>query len=434
MPVVWIILQPLSLKMTMISIRQKLILIPDLILLFGAIILELKKYPVFDFAPLPWIGSVIVLSFVIDNLLRKYRSSADLYLFPLVMFFLSIGLIMIDRLKPSLFIPQLRWALCGMATFMAVLYLAKRIDRLRNYQYVIGICCLLLLCSTLFFGTEINGNRNWILLGPFSVQLSEFAKIMIIIFLAAYLTDHKNVLALPSNKFLLLRLPPFRFIAPLIVIWSMAVLMFVIQHDLGSALLFFGIAILMTYMATGNKSYVFIALIFFGISSTISYFLFAHVRVRVAIWLHPWADPTGQAYQIVQSLFAFGSGGILGSGFSSGYPFLIPEVHTDFIYSAIAEEFGLVGAIFLILGYLTLFYRGINIALHCKNEMNMLLASGLAASLALQVFIILAGVTKLLPLTGITLPFISYGGSSMVSSFIIIGLLFALSTKENNNA
>jgi len=414
--------------------RQKLILIPDLILLFGTIILEIKKYPMFDFAPLPWIGVVIFSSFVIDNLLRKYMSSADLYLFPLVMFFLSIGLIMIDRLKPSLFIPQLRWVLCGMATFMAVLYLAKQIDRLKNYQYIIGLCSLLFLCSTLFFGTDIGGNRNWILLGPFSVQPSEFAKIMIIIFLAAYLTDHKNVLALPSNKFLLLRLPPLRFIAPLVVIWGMAVLMFVIQRDLGSALLFFGIAILMTYMATGNKSYVFLALIFFSISSTISYFLFAHVRVRVAIWLHPWADPTGQAYQIVQSLFAFGSGGILGSGFSSGYPFLIPEVHTDFIFSAIAEEFGLVGSIFLLLGYLTLFYRGINIALHCKNEMNMLLASGLAASLALQVFIILAGVTKLLPLTGITLPFISYGGSSMVSSFIIIGLLFALSTKENNNA
>lgn len=418
----------------MISMRQKLILIPNLILLFGTIILELKKYPVFDFTPLPWIGAVIFLSFVIDNLLRKYRSSADLYLFPLVMFFLSIGLIMIDRLKPSLFIPQLRWALCGMATFMAVLYLAKQIALLKNYQYIIGLCSLLCLCSTLFFGTDIGGNRNWILLGPFSVQPSEFAKIMIIIFLAAYLTDHKNVLALPSNKFLLLRLPPLRFIAPLVVIWGMAVLMFVIQHDLGSALLFFGIAILMTYMATGNKSYVFLALIFFGLSSTISYFLFSHVRVRIAIWLHPWTDPTGQAYQIVQSLFAFGSGGILGSGFSSGYPFLIPEVHTDFIFSAIAEEFGLVGSIFLILGYLTLFYRGINIALHCKNEMNMLLASGLAASLALQVFIILAGVTKLLPLTGITLPFISYGGSSMVSSFIIIGLLFALSTKENNNA
>ena len=186
----------------------------------------------------------------------------------------------------------------------------------------------------------------------------------------------------------------------------------------------------MTYVATGKKLYVAIALFFFSLSSYISYLLFAHVQTRVAIWLHPWDDPMGSAYQIVQSLFAFGYGGVLGTGYTSGFPRLIPEVHTDFIFAAIGEEFGLIGVTFLLLAYLLLFIRGIKAALLLTNEKYKLMAFGLAITLLLQTFIILAGVTKLLPLTGITLPFISYGGSSMVSSFISLGLLYALSSKE----
>lgn len=231
-----------------------------------------------------------------------------------------------------------------------------------------------------------------------------------------------------------LALPPFRFIAPLIVIWGMAMLMFVLQRDLGAALLFFGIAVVMTFMATGNLSYVFFASLFFGGSTVFSYFLFSHVKIRTAIWMNPWLDPNGQAYQIIQSLFCFGSGGIIGTGLSAGHPEFIPEVHTDFIFSAIAEEMGLLGSLAIILVYMLLLYRGFRIALACNHPMNALLAAGLSASLALQIFIILAGVTKLLPLTGITMPFISYGGSSMIANFITIGLLFALSVRENDDA
>lgn len=418
----------------MLSPRQKLSLLPGLLLALGVFVIDLKKYPQVDYTAYPWIFAILLASLAVDALLHKYDPAADPYLFPLAMFFTSMGLILIDRLKPVLFVPQMRWVLIGLGVFLLVIRCTRQIHLLVNYQYLIGLCSIGLLCSTLLFGTDIGGNRNWILLGPLQVQPSEFAKLLIILFLSAYLIDHKNVLALPSNKILFLRLAPLRFIAPLVVIWGLAILMFVVQRDLGSALLFFGIAIFMTYMATGNKSYVFLAMLFFSAASTVSYFLFGHVRVRVAIWLQPWADPNGQAYQIVQSLFAFGSGGILGSGFAHGYPGLIPEVHTDFIFSAVGEELGLLGSLAIIAAYLLLFYRGFKIALQCRHEMNMLIAAGLSASLALQVFIILAGVTKLLPLTGITLPFISYGGSSMVSSFIILGLLFALSTKENSNA
>ena len=224
-----------------------------------------------------------------------------------------------------------------------------------------------------------------------------------------------------------------KFIAPLLCIWGMAILMFVVQRDLGSALLFFCMAVFMTYMATGSKSYVFIALGFFCLAAVASYKLFGHVQVRFNIWMNPWADPAGQAYQVVQSLFAFGAGGVWGTGFTHGHPELIPEVHTDFIFSAIGEELGLLGCVVIILAYTLFFYRGLKLALSCERELYMLTAAGIAISFYVQAFIIMAGVTKFLPLTGITLPFISYGGSSMVSGFIMLGLLMSLAKKEKSH-
>jgi len=199
-------------------------------------------------------------------------------------------------------------------------------------------------------------------------------------------------------------------------------------------LLFFGIAVLMTYMATGSKSYVFLALLFFGAAVVISYLAFGHVRVRFDIWLNPWQDPSGMAYQVVQSLFSFGTGGIWGTGFGYGHPGFIPEVHTDFIFAAIGEEWGLVGSLAILLCYVLLFWRGIQIALTRQGDSEALLAAGCASLVLLQAFIIIAGVIKFLPLTGITLPFISYGGSSMVSGFILLGLLVSLSRKERGRS
>ncbi len=409
-----------------------LLLFPLGILCMGIGVLILKN-ALHGYAFLPWMGAAVLVSFVLQFFLQSRKKVLDVWLFPLTMFFSSIGIIMVARLKPELLIPQLRWLLIGMLLFWLVLQYADRLQEVLRYQYLIGICCLILLCSPFFFGTEIGGSRNWIVFGPFQMQPSEFGKIFIVLFLASYLSEHKNVLTLPNFHFLCFSFPPLRFIAPLLCIWGIAILMFVLQRDLGSALLFFGIAVLMTYMATGSKSYVFLALSFFAVGAVLSYFLFGHVRVRFAIWLHPWADPNGQAYQIVQSLFAFGAGGVWGTGFAHGHPLFIPEVHTDFIFAAIAEEFGLLGAMAVILAYFLFFYRGIRIALSNREDARVLLAGGCAILFFLQAFIIIAGVTKFLPMTGITLPFISYGGSSMVSSFILTGLLVALSKKENSS-
>ena len=409
------------------------LLLPPLgILLLGTGVLLLAHRLTADLLLLPCLAAVIVGAFFTQFILGR-RDGTDLTLFPAAMLLASLGLIMIGRLKPALFLTQMRWLLLGLIVYLFLVFLGERVLRLLSYPYLLGVFCLLLLCSALFFGTEIGGSRNWIVFGPFAVQPSEFGKIVIIMFLAAYLTEHREVLTLPRHRFLWLKLPVLRFIAPLLFIWGIAILMFVVQRDLGSALLFFGIAVSMTYMATGRKSYVALAFAFFLGAAALSYSFFSHVRVRFNIWLDPWSDPSGSAYQVVQSLFALGSGGVWGAGFAHGHPNLIPEVHTDFIFAAIAEELGLLGSLGVMLVFALFFYRAIRIALACREETRMLLAAGIAVVFLLQAFIIIAGVTKFLPLTGITLPFVSYGGSSMIASFMLLGILTVLSKKENRH-
>lgn len=409
------------------------LLLPPLgILLLGTGVLLLAHRLTGDLLLLPWLAAVIVGAFFTQFILGR-RDGTDLTLFPAAMLLASLGLIMIGRLKPALFLTQMRWLLLGLIVYLFLVFLGERVLRLLSYPYLLGVFCLLLLCSALFFGTEIGGSRNWIVFGPFAVQPSEFGKIIIIMFLAAYLTEHREVLTLPRHKLLWLKLPVLRFIAPLLLIWGIAILMFVVQRDLGSALLFFGIAVSMTYMATGRKSYVALAFAFFLGAAALSYSFFSHVRVRFNIWLDPWSDPSGSAYQVVQSLFALGSGGVWGAGFAHGHPNLIPEVHTDFIFAAIAEELGLLGSLGVMLVFALFFYRAIRIALACREETRRLLAAGIAVVFLLQAFIIIAGVTKFLPLTGITLPFVSYGGSSMIASFMLLGILTVLSKKENRH-
>ena len=376
-------------------------------------------------AYLPWLA--LLLCAGAASYVLAARSRLDCVPLALAYVLLAVGLAEIARLKPDLFVPQLRWACVGVAAWALVVLLWTRLRRMLDYPYVLGLTTTVILVLPLIFGVSIGGNKNWIAFGSFSMQPSEFGKILLIFFLAAYLGDHLAVLTLPARRFLFLHLPPVRFIAPLVALWGLAVLMFVIARDLGSALLFFGMAVLMTYMGTGRKSYVFLAGLFIIIAAALSYALFGHVRVRFDIWLHPWADPNGMSYQVVQSLFAIGSGGIWGTGFAEGHPLLIPEVHTDFIFAAIAEEFGLIGGELVLMVYALIFWRGSRIAMGLSHVQESLLAAGCAASLLLQAFIITAGVTKLLPLTGITLPFVSYGGSSMAASFILVGILTALS-------
>ena len=416
---------------------RSLLLAPIGLLISGLGVLYLKAHPVIGtispamllgLSYLPWLAAVILFSILVQAIL--IRRKLDIMLFPMALMLSSLGIIEIARLKPSLLIVQLRWLLLAMLLMILVIRFSQVIRRILAYPYILGLSCIVLLILPLIIGTEIGGSRNWIVFGPISVQPSEFGKIHIVFFLAAFLSDHRRVLSLPARQLLFLKLPPVRFIAPLIVIWGIAVLMFVVARDLGSALLFFGIATTMTFMATGNKSYVFLSLIFVTAASIVSYKLFNHVRVRFDIWLNPWQDPNGMAYQIVQSLFSIGTGGIWGAGFGFGHPGFIPEVHTDFIFSAVAEELGLIATLMLMVIYICLFWRGTMVALSCRMEKDLLVVAGSSILLFMQAFIIIAGVTKFIPLTGITLPFISYGGSSMLASFFILGTIISYTRRD----
>ncbi len=413
------------------------LLVPPIgILIFGLSTLYLKAHPIvgtidasslLGLSYLPWLFSVIVLSLIVQAIL--IRRHLDTMLFPIALMLASVGVVEIARLDPPLLVAQLRWLLIAMVLMLVLIRMFPLVKQSLQYPYILGLCCLVVLLLPILFGTEIGGSRNWIVLGPFSVQPSEFGKILILFFLAAYLSEHRRVLSLPVKRFLFLKMPPLRFIAPLISIWGIAVLMFVVSRDLGSALLFFGIAVIMTYMATGSKSYLFVATAFILVAGALSYLLFNHVRVRFQVWLNPWQDPNGMAYQIVQSLFSIGTGGVWGTGFGFGHPGFIPEVHTDFIFSAIAEELGLVGALMLMTCYACFFWRGTQIALRCRMDREVLTAAGGSTLFLMQAFIIISGVTKFLPLTGITLPFVSYGGSSMVASFLLLGIILSLSRR-----
>lgn len=403
-----------------------LLVLAGLILINGYLAVTLTNNQ-FSLQGLAAISGLILLWTVTATVIRGSSAGADPLLLPLAVFLASIGLTMILRLRPDLFFPQALWLAAGLLAFAITGRIFRQAEAIAKYKYVCGLTGIALLLLTITLGIDIGGNKNWVILGPMRFQPSEFAKLLIILFLAAYLSERQQLLTYATRHYGPFTLPHPRFIAPLLALWGLTMTMLIVQRDLGSALLYFGTTVIMAYMASGRLSYVVLALGLFFAGSVICYLVFPHVQVRIDIWLNPWTDPSGRAYQIVQSLFAFGSGGILGSGLTYGYPDIIPEVHTDFIFAAIGEELGLAGSAAVIIAYILIVYRAFRTALTAATAFTMLLAGGLAVLTALQTFLIIGGVTKFLPLTGITLPLISYGGSSMVSSFILLGMLFAIS-------
>ena len=407
------------------SRERELIVITALVAFTGIIVISLATAKL-DIYLLVALGGLIALWFIAHIFIRRTMHGDELLL-PLALLLSSIGLIFIYRLKPNLALVQLLWNAIGLLAFMASCFFFRRLERLVDYQYLIGLLGIGLLLSAILFGVDIGGNKNWVIFGPIRFQPSEFAKLFVVLFLAAYLTERREVLIYTTHRFGPFSLPQPRFAAPLLTLWGLTMLMLVFQRDLGSALLYFATTLAMVYVASGRLSYIFLGLTLFVIGATVCYILYPHVQVRVDIWLNPWADPTGKAFQIVQSLFALGSGGVLGSGLTYGFPGFIPEVHTDFIFSAIGEELGLLGSTAILFAYMLLLIRAFRIALQTTIPFRQMAVGGLAIFLSLQVLLIVGGVTKFLPLTGVTLPFVSYGGSSLVSSYIILGVIFAVS-------
>jgi cell division protein FtsW (lipid II flippase) len=275
----------------------------------------------------------------------------------------------------------------------------------------------------------VNGARLWVALGPVNFQPSEFARIALVIFFAGYLAEKRDVMTATSRTILGVQIPALKYFGPVALVWAASLGLLVFEKDLGSSLLFFAVPLLMLYAATGRIAYVLLGTVLFCVGSLVTYFLFGHVQLRVQSWLDPWEDPDGAGFQILQSIFNIADGGLTGTGLGAGFSQTIPEVETDFIFSAIASELGLLGATAVLLAFLAFVYRGIKIALLAEDEASKLLAFGLTAMFALQTLIIVGGVTKAIPLTGITLPFVSYGGSSVVGNFILTALLLVISEK-----
>jgi len=329
---------------------------------------------------------------------------------------------------------QLIWLVLALALATTLAIVVRSDSWLRRYKYTWAAVGVGLLLLTFVFGTEINGQRLTLQLGPFSGQPTELLKVILVVFLAGYLSENRTLLMEQDTRLGPLRMPPLAYLAPMVAMWAIALGIVVVQRDLGAALLFFGVFLAMLYVATGRISLVIIGLVLFVLGSALMAMLFDHIRTRVDIWIDPFADPLGAGYQVVQALHAFARGGLLGVGFGAGLPEIagrppIPEVHTDFPLAALGEELGIVGVVALLGLYLVVVERGLRIGAAAADDFRSLLAIGLALVIGIQAFIIAAGDLKVLPLTGVTLPFISYGGSSLLANALVIGLLLALSDK-----
>jgi cell division protein FtsW (lipid II flippase) len=293
-----------------------------------------------------------------------------------------------------------------------------------------------LLLLTFVAGREVNGQRLTLAIGPFSGQPSELLKVILVVFLAGYLSENRALLVEQSTRLGPVRLPPLPYLAPMVAMWAIALSIVVVQRDLGAALLFFAVFLLLLYVTTGRASFVALGLVAFVASGAVLYEIVPHVRTRVDIWVDPFATASGAGYQVVQALHAFARGGILGTGLGAGLPEVgslppggIPALHTDFPFAALGEELGLIGVMAILGLYLVVIERGLRIAASAGDDFRAILAAGLSLVIGVQAFIIAAGNLKLIPLTGITLPFISYGGSSLLTNGVVVGLLIALSDR-----
>jgi cell division protein FtsW (lipid II flippase) len=327
---------------------------------------------------------------------------------------------------------QLVWTVIGIIGFVAVLAIIRDHQRLQSLTYtamVVGLALLILPALLPASHSTVNGARIWVRFGGFSFQPGELAKLALEIFFAGYLVRKRDVLALAGRRVMGTTFPRARDLGPVLVAWAASLLILTRESDLGSSLLFFGIFVAMLYVATGRKSWLLIGVVLFFAGSLLAYHFVPHVHERVQIWLHP-LDPryiTNESYQLAQGLFGQATGGIFGTGLGQGRPDLVPFANTDFIASSIAEELGLAGLMAVLTIYLLLVMRGMRAAVGVRDDFGKLLALGLSFGFALQVFVQVGGVTRLIPLTGLTLPFLSYGGSSLISNWLLLALLLRIS-------
>ena len=385
-------------------------------------------------------GAMAAMAIAAHLVSRRLARGADPLILPLGFMLNGLGLVMVHRLDfaegSSRAPAQTVWTVVAVAAFIATLIVIRDHTVLDRYRYLIGFAALGFLLMPLLpvLGREVNGARIWIGFAGMSFQPGEIAKLGLVAFFASYLAEKRGLMTVATNRLGPFHVPPARAFGPILVVWGVSLSVLVFEKDLGLSLLVFGIFVLMIYIATGRPAYALAGVLMFAAGAFVAWTRFSHVAARVSTWLDPWAKYDSDGFQVAQSLFAMGTGGVLGVGLGQGRPDLIPEVGTDFIFAAFGEELGLVGSTALLLCYFLLIGRGLHIASRCRDDFGQLLAAGLTVLFGLQVFVILGGVTRLLPLTGLTLPFISYGGSSLVANYALVALLLRVSSAEREPA
>ncbi len=380
----------------------------------------------------PFLGVVFALLVTAHLAVRRLAPNADGILLPVAALLNGIGYVFIARLsKPDQKLPGLQatWTAVGIVAFIVTLVVVRRVRDLERYRYTFALIGLALLVMPLVpgVGVQIFGSRIWVRFGAISFQPGEFAKIVLAIFFAAYLVEKRELLGMATWPRLRPMLPDPKHLGPVVLAWIVAIVVMTAEKDLGSSLLFFTLFVVMLWVATERVAYVGVGSVLFAAAAYGAWTQFGHVQERVTNWLNPWKDPLDKGLQVIQSWYAMAWGGVAGTGVALGRPDKIPVVYNDFIFAAIGEELGLLGATAVLMAYLLMVGAGLRIAVQAEGAFEKLLATGLTALLGIQSFIIIAGVTRLLPLTGIALPFVSYGGSSLVANYILLALLLRIS-------
>jgi peptidoglycan glycosyltransferase len=378
---------------------------------------------------LPFLAVLLLVLVSAHIAVRLLAPGADATLLPVAAMLNGLGYVMIARLSERLAGLQTTWTLIGIIAFTATLIVVRRVNDLARFKWTFFFfgAGLLLLPMVPGLGFSSGGARIWVSVGPINFQPGEFAKIALALFFAAYLAENRELIKNGTWRVGRFLLPEPRDLLPLLAAWGFSVVLMVGQKDLGSSLLFFTLFIVMVWIATEKAAFMAIGLGLFAMSATAAYFLFDHVQTRVSIWLDPWQSYRGRGYQIAQSMFALGSGGLGGTGLGLGDPTRIPEAKNDFIFAAIGEELGLFGATAILIAFLLIIGAGLRTAMRAKRDFAKLLAIGLTTIVGVQAFIIIGGVIRVVPLTGITLPFVSYGGSSLVANYVLLALLLRIS-------
>jgi len=372
---------------------------------------------------------------------RRLAPDADPILLPVAALLNGLGYVMVASLAEAngntkLAGLQSLWTAVGIAAFVTVLFLVRRTRVIERYRYTFALVGIGLLLLPLVpgVGREVNGSRIWVSIGGAGFQPGEIAKIVLAIFFASYLVEKRELLAMRTFRLGPFNLPEPKHLGPVLIAWVASIMIMVVQKDLGSSLLFFTLFVVMLWVATSRPSYLVVGAGLFAVASYLAWRTFDHVRVRVAVWINPWQDPTDKGYQNIKGIFAMADGGLTGTGLGIGNQDRIPYVETDFIFAAIGQELGLFGATLVIVAYILMVGSGLRIAARSDHAFDKLLAVGLSTLLGVQAFIIIGGVVRLLPLTGVTLPFVSYGGSSLVSSWILVALLLRISDETSRRA